>query len=64
MIKSVKELTKSETKTDYKRDIVNCSNLGARLSACGFDITKFWNQVPQNGFKQFGNEAEKIKLKV
>lgn len=61
-IKNIGELTKSGTKTDYKRDIISCSNLGARLSACEFNILKFWNQMPTNRFERFGNDAEKIKI--
>ncbi len=61
-IKSVGELTKSGTKTEYKRDIINCSNLGKRLKECGFDISVLWNKVPTNKFRKFGNDAEKIKI--
>lgn len=61
-IRNVKELTKSGTKTDYKSDLISCSNLGARLNKCEFDISKFWSLIPNNKFKQFGNDAEKIKI--
>lgn len=61
-IKKITELTKSDSKTNYKRDLLNCSNLAGRLSACGFNITKLWSRMPSNGFKYFGNGAEKIKL--
>ncbi|MBP3616436.1 MAG: hypothetical protein J6J38_00185 [Lachnospiraceae bacterium] len=60
-IKAVRELTKSKTKTDYKRDIIRCSNLGERLRTCGFDIMQFWSRLPENAFRQFGNDAHKIK---
>lgn len=60
-IKSVAELTHSATRTDYKRDLLRCTNLEARLLQCQFDISKFWNRLPQNKFKRFGNDSEKIK---
>ncbi len=60
-IKKVEELTKSESRKDYKNDLKKCSNLGAKLRACKFDITKFWGRIPQNEFREFGNDAEKIK---
>ena len=60
-IKSVEEITKSASKKEYKSDINNCSNLGARLNKCHFDISKFWSRIPQNEFCEFGNDAEKIK---
>lgn len=61
-IRSVEELTKSGTKSDYKSALINCSNLGSRLSKCKFDISKFWNRTPSNGFREFGNDAERIKI--
>lgn len=61
-VKNVWELTKSPTKTDYKKALINCSNLGARLCRCQFDINRFWSRIPQGIFGQFGNDAEKIKI--
>ncbi|MBR2408613.1 MAG: hypothetical protein IKB07_06615 [Lachnospiraceae bacterium] len=60
-IKAIGEVTKSKTKADFKRDIIRCSNLGERLKACGFDVSKLWSRLPENAFKQFGNDAHKIK---
>ena len=60
-IKHIGELTNSQTTTDYKRDIISCTNLGARLTRCEFDISKFWTRTPANVFRQFGNDADKIK---
>ena len=61
-IKNITELTKSNSKTNYKRDLINCNNLAARLTACGFESSKMWNRVPSNKFKRFGNGADKIKI--
>ena len=61
-IKCVGELTNSKTTTDYKRAMISCTNLGAKLNKCDFDISKMWRQLPINSFKQFGNNAEKIKI--
>lgn len=61
-IKNIGELTKSGTKTDYKRDLISCSNLGVRLCKCQFDVSKFWSKIPSNEFQKFGNGAEKIKI--
>lgn len=61
-IKNIIELTKSISKSNYKNDFISCTNLGARLKACEFDISKMWNQIPTNEFKCFGNQAEKIKI--
>lgn len=60
-INDIRELTHSSTKTDYKRDLIRCSNLCARLIQCKFNITKFWSCVPRNKFSLWGNDAEKIK---
>lgn len=61
-INNIEELTKSKTKTNYKKDIIRCTNLGARLSQCEFEISKLWNKHPNNMFKEFGNDSEKIKI--
>lgn len=61
-IKCVKELTKSATRKDFKRDLQTCSNLGIRLRECEFSLEKFWSRLPQNDFRDFPNDAEKIKL--
>lgn len=61
-IRCIGELTNSKTTTDFKRDLISCTNLGAKLKKCDFDITKIWNQLPTNSFQQFGNDADKIKI--
>lgn len=60
-IKKVEELTRSCSMKDYKKDLIHCANLGKRLKECRFDISVFWTQMPRNGFKKWGNDAEKIK---
>ena len=62
-INKVTEITHSSTKTNFKRDLIRCTNLNSRLKACGFKKEKLWKKLPQNGFNEFGNDAEKIKLK-
>lgn len=62
-VKNITELTKSNSKKDYKRELISCTNLSNRLQDCNFDISKFWSKIPQNIFEKFGNGAEKIKLK-
>ena len=62
-IKNIVDLTKSLTKADYKRDLINCCNLSDRLKKCKFDITKIWAEIPKNNFKKYGNDSEKIKIK-
>lgn len=61
-IKNAEEVTKSASKSDYKKELINCSNLGARLCACQFDIAGFWSGIPRGKFEEFGNDAEKIKI--
>ena len=61
-IKNITELTKSSSNSDFKKDLIKCTNLGARLSSCKFDISKMWDKIPGNEFAQFGNDAKKIKL--
>lgn len=63
-IKKIGELTHSETISDFKGAIIDCSNLGARLKQCGFSLDKFWSRIPENDFGKFGNNADKIKKKA
>lgn len=62
-MKSVGQLTHSGTVKDYKRDLISCTNLAARLHQCNFNLSKFWSCVPGNEFKTWGNDADKIKIK-
>lgn len=61
-IKKITELTHSNTTSDYKRDLIKCNNLGARLRASGFEVNKMWTRKPTNSFRVFENDACKIKL--
>lgn len=61
-LKSIETLTRSSTTKDYKRDLISCSNLGARLIQCNFDVSNFWSHIPVNDFKIWGNDANKIKI--
>lgn len=62
-IKEVKDLTKSRSNTNYKKDILKISNLVNRLKQCKFDFAKFWKKIPNNVFKKHGNDSDKIRLK-
>ena len=33
-----------------------------KVGKCHFDITKFWSRLPNNKFRPFGNDSEKIKI--
>ncbi|MEE1195283.1 MAG: hypothetical protein UHS54_00150 [Lachnospiraceae bacterium] len=61
-VKHIGEITHSNTKTDYKRDLIKCTNLANRLKACKFDAARMWSRSAINTFNEFGNDAEKIKL--
>lgn len=62
-IRDAKEVTHSKTRSDFKRDFIQCTNLEARLQVCDFDIKKFWSRIPNNHFQEFGNDSLKIKCK-
>ena len=59
-IKEIKEITKSKSNTNYKSDLLNCSNLYSRLQQSGFDYGKFWKKMPKNSYGKYGNDSEKI----
>ncbi len=60
-IRKIEDLTHSCTKKDYKKDLIQCTNLGARLRQHGFDIAKFWSAVPAAPFHTFGNDSAGVK---
>lgn len=60
-IKSVGEITNSNSKKDEKRDLLLCRNLCARLKKCGFSVEKLWCKTPEGLFAHIENGANKIK---
>lgn len=62
-IRQIKELTNSKTNSDFKRDLLNASNVLKLLENKEFDINKFWCKNPDNNFSRFENMSYKIKLK-
>lgn len=61
-IKSVMELTGSKSMDNFKKDLIKCTNVAARLQKCNFDSSKLWSLQSKNCFSEFKNNAEKIKL--
>lgn len=60
-MRKVTDLLNSKTLTDYKRDLLKCSNLDRKLYDKEFDISKFWNEEPPAKFSRFGNDSALIK---
>ena len=60
--RNIKELTRSRSDKDFKRDVLKISNLKQRLDICGFDFEKFWSEQPGNEYRQIANDAQKVKL--
>lgn len=62
-VSNANDIIGSRSRSDFKRDLIKCTNLEKKLKECDFDITKFWNMIPQNVFNKYGNDAAKIKVK-
>ena len=60
-IKEIKELTKSRTNSEFKKDVLHISNLKKRMEECSFDFSEFWSSKPKDRYKHLKNEADKIK---
>lgn len=60
-IKEIKELTKSSSNNEFKKDVLHITNLKKRMEECSFDFSKFWSCQPKNEYKHIINEADKIK---
>ena len=46
-IKDIRELTRSKSQSDVKRDLLRLSNLGMRLEQSGFTIARLWARQAQ-----------------
>lgn len=62
-IKSIKQLTKSKSDKDFKRDVLRITNLSKRLAECNFDFSSFWAKSPSGSYENFGNGAERVRIK-
>lgn len=62
-VRQVIDLLSSETLTDFKRDLIRCTNLDKKLLDSGFDISKLWCMIPDNKFSAYGNSSKLIKKK-
>lgn len=62
-IKQIKELTKSNSNSEYKHDLLAINNLASRLKEKNFQIDKMWIKQPPSGYDGIKNEAEKIKIR-
>ena len=62
-VKNIIDITKSKSKSDFKRDFCklnnNCRNA---LEKHNFDISKFWTRKPNNKFNFVDQQSNKIKL--
>lgn len=60
-IRDVKELMKSKSNSEYKKDLAQCRNLDQVLKRYQFNIDKFWNQEPTGVFSKYKNESKLIR---
>lgn len=60
-IKNVKELMKSKSNSEYKKDLAQCRNLSQVLMKYQFDIEMFWNKDPMGAFAKYKNDSKLIK---
>ena len=61
-IRDIRELTRSKSQSDVKRDLLRLNNLGVRLEQVGFDILKLWSRQAQGYFAEIENNADRIKI--
>ena len=60
-ITNVKDLMRSKSNSEYKRDLAQCRNLDQVLKRYQFNIDKFWNQEPKGVFAKYKNESKLIR---
>lgn len=61
-IRKIEELLNSRSKGDFKRDLINVTNLGKKLTEHQFDIKIFWSGDPASPYQDIENQAAKVKL--
>ena len=62
-INQIKELTGSKSNKEYKSDLIKEKNLKSKLEKNNFNFGQMWSKIPQNEYKIFGNDSEKIKTR-
>lgn len=62
-IKDIRELLNSQTKTDFKHDIIHVSNLAKKLLQHKFSVSLFWSSAPPRPYHEMTNQADRIKLR-
>lgn len=62
-VRNAKKLLNSRSTKNFKRDFINVSNLGAKLTEHKFDINLFWNQNPREPYQHIENRSSEVKLK-
>lgn len=60
-VRQAMDILGSKTLTDYKRDLIKCTNLDKKLQERDFDIAKMWNKTPPDSFARYGNDSDLIK---
>lgn len=61
-IKDIREFLNSQSRTEFKHDIIHVSNLANKLSQHRFSISLFWTSVPPHPYHEMRNQADKVKL--
>lgn len=62
-IKSIKQLTNSESLAEFKSDFLKINNLQDKLKEKEFDFTRFWSSTPSGVFKGIPNNSEEVRKK-
>lgn len=60
-VRQAADILNSKTLTDFKRDLIRCSNLDKKLQDKDFDISKLWIKEPPAAFAKYGNDSGLIK---
>lgn len=60
-IKQIRELTGSRSNRDFKRDMIKDNNFDQKLLQHGFDLGKFWNEMPGDEYRGIKNDGYRIK---
>ena len=62
-VRNAKKLLNSRSTKNFKRDFINVSNLGAKLTEHEFNVNLLWSQKPREPYQHIENQSGEVKLK-
>lgn len=63
-LKNINDLFGTKGIDEFKRKFINHRGIVSKLLSMGFDLSKMWNQMPDNLFAKYINKSKQIKENI